>query len=90
VSYEFRDSWALLNMVVRHEASSNDFDRMVDPEPQTLAFTVSGTTQDPEAKVFVRIKLRPPGKPENLRLRGFPTEAPSLGGTPVRTAEGNQ
>jgi type VI secretion system protein ImpL len=88
VSYEFRDSWALLNMVVRHEAAPTDFDRMVDPEPQTLAFTVAGTEQDPEAKVFIRVKLRPPGKPENLRLRGFPTEAPSLSDDQMRTAEG--
>lgn len=88
VSYEFRDSWALLNMVVRHEAAPTDFDRMVDPEPQTLAFTVAGTEQDPEAKVFIRVKLRPPGKPENLRLRGFPAEAPSLSDDQMRTAEG--
>ena len=60
----------------------------LDPDPQTLVFTVndakssdpaaSGTNVNPQAKVFVRIKLRPPGKPDNLRVRAFPMGAPSL------------
>ena len=62
---------------------------MADPDPQTLVFTVNDNkSSDPDArstgntslqaKVFVRIKLRPPGKPDNLRVRIFPIEAPAL------------
>ncbi|HEV2962461.1 MAG TPA: type VI secretion system protein [Candidatus Angelobacter sp.] len=89
VTFEYHDNWALFRMLKLHEPPSNDFDRMADPEPQTLVFTVNdnkssdpaarstGNTS-PQAKVFVRIKLRPPGKPENLRVRIFPIEAPAL------------
>ncbi len=90
VVFEYRDSWALFTMLALHQPVPNDFDRMVDPEPQTLVFLVndskssdpaaknSGTNAPPQAKVFVRLKLRPAGKPDNLRVRVFPTEAPSL------------
>ncbi len=89
VVFEFHDSWALLTMLVRHQGGADDFDRMTDPDPQTLAFVVDDSkssdptapkaSASPQAKVFVRIKLRPPGKPDNLRVRVFPTEAPLLG-----------
>lgn len=89
VVFEYRDSWALFRMIFLHRPAPNDFDRMVDPDPQTLVFTVAdtknatstpsnGANSTPETKVFVRIKLRAPGKPDNLRFRSFPTEAPDL------------
>jgi type VI secretion system protein ImpL len=89
VTFEFHDNWSLFRMLKLHEPPSNDFDRMTDPDPQTLVFTVEDNqNSDPaarsagktntQAKVFVRIKLRPPGKPDNLRLRQFPIEAPAL------------
>ena len=99
VVFEYRDSWALFTMLARHQPVPNDFDRLADPDPQTLVFIVndsktSGQVAQPaggdvslQAKVFVRIKLRPPGKPDNLRMRGFPTEAPSL--DPVQTQAQN-
>lgn len=89
VVFEYRDSWSLFSMIFLHRPAPNDFDRMVDPDPQTLVFTVAdsktsapaaapGANAAPETKVFIRIKLRPPGKADNLRFRPFPTEAPDL------------
>ncbi|HEY6352159.1 MAG TPA: type VI secretion protein IcmF/TssM N-terminal domain-containing protein [Candidatus Angelobacter sp.] len=90
ITFEYRDSWALFSMIFLHQPASNDFDRLADPDPQTLVFTVSDTqsaapnanandgSSKPETKVFVRIRLRPPGKPENLRMRTFPIKAPEL------------
>ena len=89
VVFEYRDSWSLFTMLALHQPLSSDFDRAADPDPQTLVFIVndgkfsgavpqSGGDTSPQAKVFVRIKLRPPGKPDNLRMRGFPTKAPPL------------
>jgi type VI secretion system protein ImpL len=88
VVFEYRDSWALFTMMALHQPGATDFDRMADPDPQTLVFTINdgkssdsttaGATPNLQAKVFVRIKLRPPGKPDNLRVRAFPLEAPPL------------
>ena len=88
VTFEYRDAWALFTMLALHQPVPNDFDRMTDPDPQTLVFSVNdsksadpaqaGTNVPVQAKVFVRLKLRPPGKPDNLRVRAFPTAAPSL------------
>lgn len=97
VVFEYRDSWALFRMIFLHRPVPNDFDRMVDPDPQTLVFTVAdtknavspstnGANSTPETKVFVRIKLRAPGKPDNLRFRSFPTEAPDLTQTQTSNA----
>ncbi len=52
VVFEYRDAWSLINMLVQHAAAPGDFDRGVDPDPQTLAFTieqqaVSGTNNKP-------------------------------------------
>jgi type VI secretion system protein ImpL len=41
VIYEYHDPWALLRMLVEHGAPSSDFDRKVDPDPQTLAFMIA-------------------------------------------------
>lgn len=103
VTFEYRDAWSLFSMLTLHQPSPNDFDRMTDPDPQTLVFSVfeskNATTTaqkpdtTPQTKVFIRVKLRPPGKPDNLRLRSFPTEAPGLeqGSMQARTdAGGNQ
>lgn len=95
--FEYHDSWSLLRMILLHRPVPTDFDRMVDPDPQTLVFTVADTTSanpstgtgdnsTPRTKVFVRIKLRSPGKPDNLRLRNFPTEAPDLNQSQARGA----
>lgn len=101
VIFEYRDSWSLLNMILRHQPARSDFDRGVDPDPQTLVFMVADSKSSapagatnaslstPETKVFIRIKLRPPGKaenlrfcpsnkPENARFCPFPKEAPGL------------
>lgn len=98
VVFEYRDSWSLFTMLALHQPLPNDFDRLVDPEPQTLVFSVndaktSGSVAQPvdmssQAKVFVRIKLRPPGKPDNLRVRTFPVEAPPVGQTQTAAQTG--
>jgi type VI secretion system protein ImpL len=101
VVFEFRDSWALLSMINQHQAQSTDFDRMADPDPQTLVFTINDSNSSsnehggegiPRTKVFIRIKLRPPGKPENLRLAVFPSWAPvpDQGRTQARNTEGEK
>lgn len=41
VVYEYHDPWALLRMLVEHAAPGSDFDHKVDPDPQTLAFTIA-------------------------------------------------
>jgi hypothetical protein len=95
VAFEYNDLWSLLTMMVQHGAPASDFDRLVDPDPQTLVFTVnqkkgstaSGSRQQTAmeknddsntqtAKVFIRVKIYPPGKNEALLLPLFPTEAP--------------
>jgi type VI secretion system protein ImpL len=97
--FEYRDSWALLSMLALHQPGPGDFDRMVDPEPQTLVFSVAdskdhmpgarqGAAANPETRVFIRLKLRPPGKPDNLRVRTFPIEAPLLQETRASNSEG--
>jgi hypothetical protein len=74
-------------MILLHQPRPKEFDRLVDPDPQTLVFSISDTasanspTSDGDnsglqAKIFIRIKLRSPGKPDNLRLKDFPKEAP--------------
>jgi type VI secretion system protein ImpL len=89
LTFEYRDSWSLLRMVLLHHAASNDFARLVDPDPQTLVFSVANSpatnlaqpendVSPQQTKVFIRIRLRPPGKPDNLRVNTFPTDAPSL------------
>jgi type VI secretion system protein ImpL len=86
VTFEYHDPWALFMMLALHQPVPDDFDRLTDPDPQTLVFTVNDSkSSDPvqpgaaaQAKVFVRLKLRLPGKPDNLRLRAFPIEAPNL------------
>ena len=40
VVFEYKDPWSLLRMLVKHAAPSDDFDRKVDPDPQTLVFTI--------------------------------------------------
>jgi type VI secretion system protein ImpL len=85
VVFEYRDTWSLFTLLALHQPLPGDFDRLADPEPQTLVFNVNdGKSSSPvpqsgdssQAKVFIRLKLRPPGKPDNVRLRAFPTEAP--------------
>jgi type VI secretion system protein ImpL len=89
LTFEYRDSWSLLRMILLHHAASNDFARLVDPDPQTLVFSVANSpatnlaqpengVSPQQTKVFIRIRLRPPGKPDNLRVKTFPTEAPIL------------
>jgi type VI secretion system protein ImpL len=99
VVFEYRDSWSLLSMLALHQPRPNDFDRLVDPDPQTLVFEVAdtkdhapagktGADATPETRVFIRLKLRPPGKPDNLRVRTFPMEAPLPQETRASNSEG--
>jgi type VI secretion system protein ImpL len=75
IVFEYRDSWSLLNMMLSHRAA------LRDPYPQTLVFTVPETAKDGsanglQAKVFVRLKVRVPGRVENLSAPFFPWSAP--------------
>lgn len=97
VMFVYKDQWALLRMLVEHAASFTDFDRKVDPDPQTLAFTINqqiisepaanqrkfqflpnDQKPGPGVKVFISIRLQPPGKTTSLRLPVFPTSAAPL------------
>lgn len=98
VTFEYHDSWALFSMLALHRTPNNEFPRLVDPDPQTLMFDVGDTkssdpastdsSPNPETRVFVRIRLRPPGKPDALRLKSFPIHAPDMKPPQVQTASG--
>ena len=97
-TFEYRDSWSLFTLLALHRPAASDFSRMVDPDPQTLVFAVNASKSsdpastsnqpNPEAKVFVRIRLRAPGKPDNLRLQPFPIAAPELEQTQIQAGAG--
>ncbi|MBZ5524628.1 MAG: hypothetical protein LAP21_20510 [Acidobacteriia bacterium] len=94
VIFEFHDPWALLTMLKRHAAAPDDFDRSVDPDPNTLVFTAGQESSPPPAgrqkvtpparttgepaKVFVRLRIYAPGKTESLLVPAFPFKAPVL------------
>lgn len=98
VTFEYHDSWSLFSMLALHRPPKSDFPRLVDPDPQTLVFNVGDTTSsdpagkdatsNPETKVFVRIRLHAPGKPDALRLKAFPIHAPDMKPAQVQTASG--
>jgi type VI secretion system protein ImpL len=98
VTFEYRDSWSLFSMLALHHTPSSEFPRLVDPDPQTLMFDVGDTksadpastdsTPNPETRVFVRLRLRAPGKQDALRLKSFPTHAPEMKLPQVQTASG--
>ncbi len=41
VVYQFSDKWSLLRMLVQMAPPASDFERGVDPDPQTMLFTVA-------------------------------------------------
>jgi type VI secretion system protein ImpL len=98
VTFEYHDSWSLFTLLALHRPAASDFSRMVDPDPQTLVFAINASKSSdpastsnqptPEAKVFVRIRLRAPGKPDNLRLQPFPIAAPDLEQTQIQAGAG--
>lgn len=98
VIFEYRDSWSLFSMLALHRAPNSQFPRLVDPDPQTLMFDIGDTksadpastdnSPNPETRVFVRLRLRAPGKQDGLRLKSFPTHAPEMKPPQVQTASG--
>ena len=89
IVFEYRDPWSLLNMMLSHRAA------LRDPYPQTLVFTVPETAKDGsanglQAKVFIRLKMRAPGKIENLPTPFFPWTAPAFqpAKSEIETAKG--
>jgi len=45
VAFEYNDPWSLLTMMVQHGAPASDFERLVDPDPQTLVFVIDQQKQ---------------------------------------------
>ncbi|HWZ45487.1 MAG TPA: type VI secretion system protein [Candidatus Saccharimonadales bacterium] len=87
IVYEYRDPWSLLNMMLSHRAA------LRDPYPQTLVFTVpeaarDGSANGLQAKVYIRLKVRAPGKQENLPAPFFPWTAPLPAKPEVESAKG--
>ena len=90
ITYTDATGWSLLRFLQRHAGLPSDFDRLVDPEPSTLSFTITtGSTNEQDtsqegspantsqAKVFVRLIVMSADRQEPLTIPPFPAQAPS-------------
>lgn len=86
-TYTYQGPWALLELLLMQEAPVTEFKNFIDPNPQTLLFTVPTqgtlTPDNPSsapAKLFVRITPRSPEKEGGtvLTVPFFPAAAPLL------------
>ncbi len=84
-TFSYKSPWALLEMLLKQEAPLTDFPNFVDPNPQTILFTVPTqgtlTPNNPSsiaAKVYMRLTLKKPDKDggDVLVLPYFPDAAP--------------
>lgn len=86
-TFSYKSPWALLEMLLKQEAPLTDFSNFVDPNPQTLLFTIPTqgtlTPNNPSsipAKVYMRLTLKTSDKNGGnvLVLPYFPDAAPIL------------
>lgn len=61
VIFEYRDQWALLKLLKSHIPLTSDFDREVDPDPNTLVFS-AGQESAPPPPAPGRRQASPPDK----------------------------
>jgi hypothetical protein len=92
IEFVYNDGWSLFSLMKANAAPASDFPTSLDYNPHTLVFTAKEGAPAPgkslqrvpspnrpapqSAKVFIRIKIFPPGKAENLSLPPFPEKAP--------------
>jgi type VI secretion system protein ImpL len=90
VTFASRNRWSLVSFLVQHAVAPGDVDGARDPHPHTLKFVVptrrvgdrepAAAAPGGEAKLFIRVGLRPVDKKDALVLPAFPTRAPALNG----------
>ena len=93
VVYADTSNWSFLRFLRRHAAAPIDFDQLADPDPHTLAFTITTTpqpangqrlaygeiqTETSRARALIRITVMSPDKKERLVVPVFPPQAPEL------------
>lgn len=86
-TYTYQGPWALLELLLMQEAPATEFKNFIDPNPQTLLFTIpTSGTQTPDnpsstpAKLFIRMTPLSSEKEGNtvLSVPFFPAAAPLL------------
>lgn len=86
-TFAYTSPWALLELLLKHEAPMTDFSNFVDPNPQTLSFSIpTQGTQTPNhpssipANVFMRLTLKTQNKEGDTTVivPYFPDAAPIL------------
>lgn len=84
VEIVYDNLWALVDLIRRHRAGSDDFSEFVDPRPHTLRFVLPTRPEAggalEEARLFLRVELsaQQDGQPIPLTMTPFPYEAPRL------------
>lgn len=81
-TWHFGGSWALLRMIRQLEGTAGELGAAPGRVRHTLALrvpTLHGDAPGPEARAFVRLRLRHPGGREQA-LPAFPAHAPALDG----------
>jgi type VI secretion system protein ImpL len=94
VLYQYTNRWSLISLLRNHESNPEDFERLVDPKPNTIKFVIGTVTEDkiarasrvppektPEtnqSKVFIRTTVLSPEKNDVKLMPEFPVKAPQL------------
>lgn len=94
VLYQYTNRWSLISLLRNHESNPEDFERLIDPKPNTIKFVIGTVAEDkiskisrvppektPEinqSKVFVRVTVMTPEKSDVKVLPEFPAKAPPL------------
>lgn len=84
VRMRYTNVWSLLELIRRHRAGSDDFERFVDPRPHTLRIDMPTRPADggpvETARLFIRVELSAPGDGEaqTVIVPVFPARAPSI------------
>jgi hypothetical protein len=85
VTFDFRQNWALLALLLSHPASATDFDNPLAPSPNTVRLSFANAPGPPPGTVvFTTFSLQapaakdaPPAK-STLAIVPLPSSAPSL------------
>jgi type VI secretion system protein ImpL len=92
VTFEYTDPWSLFRLLVEHRPTAGEFDRGVDPTPETLSFYIPTAADNSlpqpkngpsngQVRVYLQISIVPPGGKEAVAVPlPFPAQAPALAG----------
>ncbi len=90
VTFEYTDPWSLFRLLADHRPTAGEFDRGVDPAPETLSFYIptaaDNTLPQPkngpstgQVRVYLQISVVPTGGKEAVTVPlPFPAQAPAL------------